>query len=396
LVLWFIAQHERSIAVTTAPTENLLANVLWRSIFSAKDKAPVSLFRSRETRKPLLIENQETEGYAIGISPKTEEGGSGHHAGRLLALPDESSGITADRISAMNSLNPSLMVLIGNPLRAEGDFYERCNRQEHDPNPNTALIRIRSDETPPVKAGVQRSETGLADLDFLDRSRDDFGEGSDWWKMHVEAIFPGGGEGQLVIPAWMDRALYAVQPNRVVLEPGPLRLGVDVSGGRGRDSSTIVVRDDLGITQIEDSRTTEPDLWARRTAEIAKSLGIPGFRVVYDRTGIGETFGTLLANHGLHGAIGFAGGSGTSPKFENLRAAAYWALGRRMNPDLDPQPFHIPQGYGGRRRRELQATRYLITGKGKIAIAPKDEIKARIGHSPDWADALSMTFAFPN
>lgn len=395
LILWFIAQHEKSIAVTTAPTGDLLANVLWRATFGALDGAPVVPFRHRTTREPLLIENQETGGYAIGLSPRTLEGTSGHHAGRLLALTDETSGITSERISALNSLNPSLMVMIGNPLWPEGEFYERCQRQEIDPDPNTALIRLRSDETPAVKAGIQRSETGLADLDFLERSRRDYGEGSDWWKIHIEAQFPGTSEGQLVLPDWMDRAVYAKPPNRLILDPGPLWLGVDIAGGSGNDSSAIVARDDLGITQIEESRTTRPDLWARRTVEIAKTLGIPGHRVIYDKTGIGETFGDLLESYGLIGAIGFMGGSGTSPKFENLRAAAYWQLGRRLNPDLNPQPFHIPAGYGERLRRELQATRYQITAKSKIQIIPKKDIAARIGHSPDWADALSMTFAFP-
>ena len=46
-------------------------------------------------------------------------------------------------------------------------------------------------------------------------------------------------------------------------------------------------------------------------------------------------------------------------------------------------------------RRELQATRYKLNSANKLQIIPKDEIKLAIGRSPDYADALALSFNQP-
>lgn len=393
LALWYLATHPEAIVVTTAPTHDQLANVLWRAIWKAWERAPHTLFQSRRTRSPLLLENISGGGYCIGLSSATVEAASGHHAENLLVLIDEASGVDDDRIAALNSLNPSQVVMIGNPLVPSGVFYERCTRQELDPDPHTALVRIRSDETPPVLAGVQRSKTGMADLDFLDRSRRDYGEGSAWWLSHVQARFPDSVEGQLFDRSWIDAAIYG-QPPAADKRTGLKRLGVDISSGRAGDDSVILMRDDSGVLEIQASNTWPIDELARRVVALARNHAIPGPRVVYDSTGLGETFGLMLAQAGLPDACPFQGGRGTSKKFANLRAAAYWALRRRLNVDVTPQPFHIPQQWGTRLRKEMLATTFEHTAKDQIAIVPKDDIIKRIGHSPDYCDALMMTYGF--
>ncbi len=44
---------------------------------------------------------------------------------------------------------------------------------------------------------------------------------------------------------------------------------------------------------------------------------------------------------------------------------------------------------------ELTAPTYTLN-KGKFFLEPKDQIKDRIGVSPDYADALAITFAIPD
>lgn len=397
LVLWYLTAHPKGVVVTTAPTYDQLANVLWRAIFNAYERRNCDFLSSpRITRQPLLIEKSK-DSYAIGISTSTVEGASGHHAENLLVIIDEASGVEDDRISALNSLNPSLVIMIGNPLVSSGVFYERCIRQELDPDKDTALVRIRSSDTPPAKSGIQRSPTGLADLDFLDRSRRDYGEGSPWWLSHVEARFPDSAEGQLFDRTWIDRCIYAPVPDRNYAPAcGPLVMAVDIAAGRGGDTSTIMIRDDMGIIELESSNHTPIEEWAQKAAGMAQRYGIPPFRVIYDATGMGETFDALMANYGFKGAVGFQGGHGTNAKYENLRSATYWALRRRLNPSVTPETFHIPAHIGTRLRKELQATTYSLTAKDKIAIAKKDDIISKIGHSPDFADTLMMSFALVN
>lgn len=397
LVLWYLATKPNGIVVTTAPTTDQLANVLWRAIFGAIDQSPAEFLglETRMTRQPLLIERSKTN-YAIGMSTTKQEASTGHHAADLLVLVDEASGVDDERIAALNSLNPSQVILIGNPLVPSGVFYERVTRQELDPDPRTALVRIRSDETPAVLANEYRSKTGLADLSFLERARRDYGEGSPWWMSHVEAKFPDTAEGQLIETAWID-ACYGNEPDREVMtraERGENIMAVDIATGRGGDSSVWLVRDDVGIIDGELSNTIRPEQWAEIVVKAARKYNVR--TIVYDATGLGETFGVLLANAGFINSIGFQGGRGTSNKFENLRAASYWNLRRRLSPAVSPTKFHIPERFFFRLRKELLATKYELTSKDKTAIVSKDDIVARIGHSPDIADTLSMTYAFLN
>ena len=42
---------------------------------------------------------------------------------------------------------------------------------------------------------------------------------------------------------------------------------------------------------------------------------------------------------------------------------------------------------------ELASVRYKITGRGQVRVEPKDEMRKRLGRSPDLADAVVLAFA---
>lgn len=73
-------------------------------------------------------------------------------------------------------------------------------------------------------------------------------------------------------------------------------------------------------------------------------------------------------------------------KFRNIRAAAYWKLREALDPE-NGDDLALPDD------RELLgdlcAARYELTASG-IALQSKDEIRERIGRSPDCGDALAM------
>ena len=45
---------------------------------------------------------------------------------------------------------------------------------------------------------------------------------------------------------------------------------------------------------------------------------------------------------------------------------------------------------------ELAAIKYKFTSRGAIQIEAKDEMKKRLGHSPDRSDAIVLAIANPN
>ena len=44
---------------------------------------------------------------------------------------------------------------------------------------------------------------------------------------------------------------------------------------------------------------------------------------------------------------------------------------------------------------ELVAIEWSVCSTGHIQMEPKEDIKKRLGHSPDQADALALTYANP-
>lgn len=79
-------------------------------------------------------------------------------------------------------------------------------------------------------------------------------------------------------------------------------------------------------------------------------------------------------------------------EFSNKRAAAYWNLREELDPaydsDLALPPCDVLTG-------DLTSVRRgRMTSSGKMTIEPKDDIRKRIGRSPDDGDSVAMA-VFP-
>lgn len=111
-----------------------------------------------------------------------------------------------------------------------------------------------------------------------------------------------------------------------------------------------------------------------------------------DATGIGSSVYDSCRTNGLRVvAVHFAGATKRRDKsgrlnMKNVRAAMYW----KMREDLDPefgQDLMLPPGR--QVLADLCSPRYKLTTSG-IQLESKDEIKKRLGRSPDYGDALVL------
>ena len=390
IVLWYLFTNPGSKVVTTGPTFDQLTRILWANIFGAYYGSELN-GQARDVKKPPTIKIEE-EWFLTGINPDNIEAASGYHCEKLMALVDESSALTADKQAAINSWDPEKRIYLGNPIRPDGPFYELCQRQQIEPDRSTALIKIPSTESPAIKAGQRRSPDGFVGLDWLDDRRRDYGEDSSWWQSHVLAEFPDSAEGQLIPREWIDRAIYSTLEQYPRSEP---TLAIDLAAGRGGDRSVILVRDGRRILHLTASNQWSMDETASRAALVVKQYNIRPSRIIYDHSGLGEGFRKYLELAGVHGAAGFQGGAaakGFEKRFENLKTASAWRLRQRLDANVNPTPFIIPQEYGQEMRGELQSMTYEVTSKDKLKLTDKETIKSRIGRSPDLADALIMSF----
>lgn len=76
-------------------------------------------------------------------------------------------------------------------------------------------------------------------------------------------------------------------------------------------------------------------------------------------------------------------------KFANMRAYLFWAVRDWLDPDKGSRAMLPPTGTLA---EEATSIRWSFLSNGKIIIEPKDDIKERLGHSPDEFDALANTF----
>jgi hypothetical protein len=396
LLAWEYTRGQ-AITISTAPSQTQLEEVLWKEVRSAWKESLIPL-AGRLLAQPQKLEIGDKH-FALGYSTTKTERLSGHHTDNLLAIVDEGSGIEPQIYEALDSLNAQRVLIVGNPLRSDGVFYERC--QAAAGNPLTNLLRIPSTDSPDIH--LERSRRGLADKTWLDAARNDYGEGSLWWKTHVLAEFPDSSIESVIPGSWLDLAA------RTIHRPAGLpRIAIDLAKGTGGDRSVVLCRDDNGVREIQHSRTWSLETTATQAALMAQRHGVPGYRVSFDSGGLGTDFRNRLDAVGLTGSHAYLGDMPGGTKCFNLRAAAAWALRQRLDPNrmqpasangavMVPQiPFALSPAHVALCRRELQALRYDQDPRGRIKLEAKEIMVKALKCSPDFADVLGQSFAFPD
>src|SRR6185369_10141717 len=104
-----------------------------------------------------------------------------------------------------------------------------------------------------------------------------------------------------------------------------------------------------------------------------------------------------MAQQGLHNArivaVNVAERAHDTVKFANLRAELWWNVGRVLSEkhawDLSSMENADTTA------AQLLAPRWSLDNKGRILVEPKKDVIARIGRSPDNADALLLAFFTP-
>lgn len=398
LALWGASCFGPNIVFTSAPTQYQLESILWKEIADSWKRSKVPLGGSIGG-SPIKWEISETQ-YAVGHVSNQVERMSGHHSGRLLAILDEASGVSETVYEAVDSLNPWRKLLIGNPLRSEGRFYDLCRKAEESPSPQIKLLRIPSTDSPDV--ALERSPRGMADQGFLRSMAFEYGQNSLWWRSHIDALFPNASDHILMPDAWLVAAKY------VVVDPkdrkGKRRLAIDLALGNQGDETVICVRDDSGVLDMVGSNEWTLETAANAVKTKVEQWSVKPEDVVYDAAGIGADFGNRLANVGLKDAQGYLGAR-SGPRYANLRTASAWAARRRLDPDYSiddgskilkrQQPFSIPDPWCDKLRDEIKHIRVELDPLGRPMLEPKETLKDKLKRSPDWSDPFFMTFAYP-
>jgi hypothetical protein len=231
----------------------------------------------------------------------------------------------------------------------------------------------------------------------LARGREWTPDGERVWRDGIVAQYGQDAEEELFCIPRSDGNVYAFIPVNTIVEamerPLPeinaqaLIIGVDVAR-YGPDSSVLYPRrgrDARGIPYRVYRKLSLMDL-ARKIVDWAMELNAD--MVFVDGGGVGGGVCDALKDMRFpyYTEIAF-GGKSPHERYLNRRAHMYGELRDWLPTGCLPKDEAL--------KKELAAPHYSFTGPDVVKLESKEEIKARLGLSPDIADALALTFAEP-
>lgn len=384
IMLWAMATHEDTRGVVTANTETQLVTktwvelAKWYRLFIGR-----SLFKLTATA--LFSADPEHERtWRIDMVPwserNTEAFAGLHNQGkRIVLIFDEASAIpdviwsTAE--GAMTDRGTEIIwAVFGNPTRNTGRFHACFHEYQH-------RWRCRQ---------VDSREVSLSNKKQIAEWIEDYGEDSDFVRVRVRGEFPRQGAMEFISHALVKEA----QTRPVAgLHFEPLILGVDIA--RYGDDATV-----LYYRHGTDARTIDPiiirmmDLMSI-AARIAQEYTTRRPDAIFIDAG-GYGAGVIDRCRQLRipvWPVDFGGKADGVTDFDerigflNKRAEMWGAMRRWLKTGGIPALREL--------ETQLIAPLYFFSNKNLIQLEGKREMKARGEASPDIADALALTFAYP-
>lgn len=303
---------------------------------------------------------------------------SGLHGRHMVYLLDEAGDMPPQLLrtaeQGLGNCTWGAICLAGNPTSREGALYTAATHQSE----RWQVVRITGDPDDPERSS-------RIDLAWATEQCRTYGRQNPWVQAYVLGEFPEGTLNTLLGPDDVYGALgrsYTAATTSMHQK----RLGIDVARF-GDDRTVIFPRQGLQAyppVVLRSARTT--DIAARVATE--KSRWGSELELIDDTGGwaAGVIDQALLAHLPLVPVN--ASSTPTDPRYYNRRSELHFLAAEWVK-----RGGALPEGLT-EIVREATAARYWFEG-GKLRVEAKDQIKRRIGVSPDLWDALMLTFALP-
>jgi hypothetical protein len=319
---------------------------------------------------------------------------SGLHGKNVLALADESGAIPPTILRAIEQALPNThfgkALQAGNPISLEGMLYEAATRLRH----LWHIIRVTGDPDDP-KAWVNSPRVATvapgqqSPADWAREQIATYTRENPWVMAYILGQFPPASINALLTLEEVELAM------KRELAPGDYdwqqkRLGVDVARF-GDDRSVIFAR------QGANARVKNSPIILRGadTAQIAarvwqaKSKWRSELELIDDtgHWGHGTIDQLRVAGTAPHAVVFSA--KAINPRYKNRRAEMWIEMAKEVKRTV-ALPDRCPELVA-----ELITPTYTFLN-GQLVLEEKDQVKKRLGRSPDLADALALTYALPD
>lgn len=375
-MLWFLTTRYPCKIVVTAPTSSQLFDALFSELKSWMRELPPYISELFETTSDRVILKAAPSSAFISARTaraETPEALAGIHSEHTLIVIDEASGVDEavyQAASGSMSGHSATTVLLGNPTRSSGYFYDTHHRLKGD----WQTMHISSTDSPRVSK------------DFIEEMALKYGDESNVFRVRCLGEFPLV-EDTTVIPADL---VSSAQARDIIADHATVPVwGLDVARF-GSDSSVLAIRHGNVISELVAWKGLNLMELTGRVVNRFSSL-IPRHQpseILVDSIGLGSGVVDRMAELGLPvRGINVGEASSMSGTYLNLRAELWfklkeWLAAKDSKLPKDQELFS-----------ELVSPRYSFTSNGKMKIESKDDMRRRGLGSPDRADAICLTLA---
>jgi hypothetical protein len=396
LAAWFLDVNplDKTMVITTAPTAHQVSAVLWRYIRQAHEKAGLRGYITQGQVPEWKVDGNIV---AFGRRPADHQQSAfqGFHADHMLIILDEAGGIPKWLWDAADSMmtgdgNQHLLA-IGNPDDNSSHFQRVCTRE-----PNWTRFRISAFDAPaytnePLPPEHEGLRSTLVNQVYVDDKRDRWGEQSPLYRVKVLGEFVDAEDGLIPLSwvraanqrwhAWSDAGAREVGGRRII--------AVDVAR-YGEDATVLALREGDVIRELQVHHKLDT---TQTTSLVEAQLDFPASRAVVDVIGVGAgVVDQLRARRRPVEAFNASAGTKRrdvtgSWRFPNTRSAAWWNLRELLDPSRGAT-LALPEDDD--LTAELTAPKWRIGVGNTLVVEPKDDMKKRLGRSPDRADAVVM------
>jgi phage terminase large subunit len=413
IALWFYCSFPDARVIATAPTARQINDIWWREVsmlhassgicLSCRKAAdpdgeleapcPHSAVIDGDPRKLAHTGLKSDDFREIsGATAATPEAFQGIAGKNVMFLVDEASGVDDSIFVAIegNRAGGAWLVLFGNPTRTKGEFHAAFHRKKH----LYSTFTISSLESPNIVAR-QELIPGLATLEWLEEHRDEWGEDSALWKIHVLGDFAIAEDGKIfsverILAAearWKDPATVA---------EGRLWIGCDPAGETGSgDETAFAPRRGRKVFTVLRRRGLTAEGHLTELLGLVDTLKMPREVpvVVIDRTGsIGaQLHGVCLAYIAQQRAQPFHLVSVNASDRAIRQPGTYDRIRDELVSNLEAffrEGGAIPED--AKLSSELNSLSWEPQANGRLKVTSKRKLRGELGRSTDSLDAVSL------
>lgn len=432
LALWWVYAH-RGLVLFTGPTQRQVINVCMGEVADAFAKAPDL---PGEMYKSALSLGQEEDAGILAFTSTSASKLTGFHGARVMGVITEAQEVEEfafDGVAACATGPEDRLLAMGNPTKPAGPFYQRSMSDRWED------IQIGAEEHPNVRSGCNIIR-GAVSKEWVEDRQVWKDNAPQKYRSRVKGEFPDKGEGAIISRAWIDDAVEAWHEAMEIFTEhqgdeewaesfseelrrrgedavsmgeeiaaealhSPPTLALDPSR-YGSDETVLAIRYGPLLTELRTWQQASTMTTTGRVRQFADELGVRTLaefeeeegddaplddmeRIIIDCIGPGQGVYDRLEELGYNVGSYKAGRSpsrGNKEDYLDARSESFWGLRRRL------QNGEIALPDDQTLKNELATVQWEPTSSSKIRVQKKDKIRKELGHSPDRADAVVMSF----